>query len=191
MAPSPASRDRLAQGLRLSRSLRLAPLVLFLAVVGALIWRLSTPVDTTVHSNLEGKPVPAFKLAPALETKPTVSSDELATGKPRLVNFFASWCLPCISEVKVLQQLQRSGVAIDGIAIRDRPQDLTDFLMRNGDPYERIGSDPRSEVQIALGSSGVPESFVVDGRGIIRYQHIGAIEPADVPGILAKLRAVK
>ena len=55
-------------------------------------------------------------------------------------------------------------------------QDLADFLPRNGDPYERIGSDPRSRVQIALGSSGVPESFVVDGKGVIRYQHIGPID---------------
>ena len=191
MAFSSTSRDRLAQGLRLSRSLRLAPLALFLTIVGALTWRLATPIETTVHSNLEGKPVPAFKLASALETKPTLSSDDLASGKPRLVNFFASWCLPCISEIKALQLLKSDGVAIDGIAIRDRPQDLTDFLMRNGDPYERIGSDPRSEVQIALGSSGVPESFIVDGKGIIRYQHVGAIEPADVPGILARLKAAK
>ena len=175
----------------MSKTLRLAPLALLLLIIAALIWRLAKPMDTTIHSSLEGKPVPAFQLAAALPTKPTISSNDLATGKPRLVNIFASWCLPCISEVKVLQELKRDGVSIDGIAIRDRPQDLTDFLARNGDPYERIGSDLRSEVQIALGSSGVPESFIVDGKGIIRYQHVGAIEPADVPEILAKLKAAQ
>jgi cytochrome c biogenesis protein CcmG/thiol:disulfide interchange protein DsbE len=82
-------------------------------------------------------------------------------------------------------------VPIDGIDIRDRPADLTDFLARNGDPYERIGSDPQSQLQIALGSSGVPESFIVDGKGIIRYQHIGAIESSDVPMILTKLEQAK
>ena len=83
--------------------------------------------------------------------------------------------------------LKNRGIAIDGIAVRDRPQDLAEFLARNGDPYERIGSDPESQVQIALGSSGVPESFVVDGKGVIRYQHIGPIELTDVPLILARL----
>ena len=75
--------------------------------------------------------------------------------------------------------------------MRDTPGDLADFLARNGDPYERIGSDARSRVQIALGSSGVPESFIVDGRGIIRYQHIGAIEASDVPMILSKLEQAR
>src|SRR6185503_19688975 len=107
----------------------------------------------------------------------------------RLVNVFASWCVPCITEVRVLQQLAARGVTIDGIAVRDRPEDVADFLARNGDPYERIGSDARSQVQIALGSSGVPESFVIDGRGVIRYQHVGRIKEADVPLILAKLEA--
>ena len=61
------------------------------------------------------------------------------------------------------------------------------FLSRHGNPYRAIGSDPNSQVQISLGSSGVPETFVVDARGIIRYQHIGEIAPDDVPAILAKL----
>ena len=167
--------------------MRITPLVLLVLVVAALVWRLLTPPDTSVHSTLEGKAVPAFSLPAALPTKPTVSSAGLATGRPRLVNIFASWCIPCVTEVKVLQKLRSSGVSIDGIAVRDRPEDLAEFLARNGDPYERIGSDPQSQVQIALGSSGVPESFIVDGNGIIRYQHIGPIEPSDLPVILAKL----
>ena len=75
--------------------------------------------------------------------------------------------------------------------MRDTPEDLAEFLARNGDPYERIGGDPQSVVQIALGSSGVPESFVVDGKGIIRYQHIGPIEHDDVPMIMRKLEQAR
>jgi cytochrome c biogenesis protein CcmG/thiol:disulfide interchange protein DsbE len=82
-------------------------------------------------------------------------------------------------------------VRIDGIAVRDRSEDVADFLARNGDPYERIGSDPQSQVQISLGSSGVPESFVVDGRGVIRYQHIGPIEANEVPMILRVLERAR
>jgi cytochrome c biogenesis protein CcmG/thiol:disulfide interchange protein DsbE len=175
----------------MSRAVRFAPLALLLLVIGALVWRLATPADTTVRSKLQGKPVPAFALIAALPTKPTVSSSDLATGKPRLVNIFASWCVPCITEVKVLQQLKDAGVAIDGIAIRDRPDDIAAFLARNGDPYQRIGSDPQSEVQIALGSSGVPESFIVDGRGVVRYQHIGPIEQSDVPMVIAELEQAR
>jgi cytochrome c biogenesis protein CcmG, thiol:disulfide interchange protein DsbE len=175
----------------MSRAIRFAPLVVLLLIIVALVWRLATPVDTSVHSRMEGKAVPAFALAPALPGKPPLSAANLATGQPRLLNIFASWCVPCIGEVKVLQALKSRGVPVDGIAVRDRADDLADFLARNGDPYERIGSDPQSQVQIALGSSGVPESFVVDGSGIVRYQHIGPIEASDVPVILSKLEQAR
>lgn len=175
----------------MSRAIRFAPFGLLLLVIAALVWRLATPTDSNVPSKLEGKPVPAFNLGAALDTKPALSSRDLATGQPHLLNIFASWCVPCVSEVKLLQQLKSRDVAIDGIAIRDTPEDVTAFLARNGDPYERIGDDPQSAVQIALGSSGVPESFIVDGKGIIRYQHIGPIEPRNVPTILAKLEQAK
>jgi cytochrome c biogenesis protein CcmG, thiol:disulfide interchange protein DsbE len=171
----------------MSRAVRFAPLALLLVVIAALVWRLATPADTEVHSTLEGQKVPAFNLPAALPGKPGLSSADLATGKPRLVNVFASWCVPCITEVQVLKQLQRSGVAIDGIAVRDRPEALARFLAEHGDPYARIGSDAQSQVQISLGGSGVPESFIVDGKGIVRFQHIGAIEADDVPIILRKL----
>ena len=175
----------------MSRAVRFAPLAILLVLIAGLVWRLARPSDSTVPSKLEGKPVPAFNLGPAIDTKPALSSRDLATGQARIVNIFASWCVPCITEVKVLQQLRARGVTVDGIAVRDRPEDVADFLARNGDPYERIGSDDESRVQIALGSSGVPESFIVDGRGIIRYQHIGPIDVSDVPMILSKLEQAK
>jgi cytochrome c biogenesis protein CcmG/thiol:disulfide interchange protein DsbE len=175
----------------MSRLLRFAPLVLLLVVIAGLIWRLATPVETKVPSKLEGQAIPAFDLPPAVPTKPALKSADLASGQPRLINIFASWCVPCIAEVKVLQQLKAQGIAIDGIAIRDRPEDVAAFLARNGDPYERIGNDGQSAVQIALGSAGVPESFIVDGKGVIRHQHIGAVEASDIPTILAELEKAR
>jgi len=175
----------------MSRAVRFAPLVLLLALNGDLVLRLATPADTNVHSTLEGRPVPAFDLPAILPNKPALSSADLASGQPHLVNIFASWCVPCVTEVKVLQELKGKGVPIEGIAIRDRPADLADFLSRNGDPYERIGSDSQSHVQISLGSSGVPESFVVDGKGVVRFQQIGPIEASDVPMILSKLEQAR
>ncbi len=175
----------------MSRGLRFVPLALLLAFVGFVAWRLVHPADSVIRSQLEGKLVPAFALPAALPGKPTLSSLDLATGEPRLVNIFASWCVPCIAEAPVLAELERRGVAIDGIAIRDKPEDVADFLQRNGDPYQRIGADLQSSVQVALGSSGVPESFIVDGRGVIRYQHVGAIMPQDVATVLAEVEKAR
>lgn len=173
------------------RAILFLPALVLLLFIIAVAWRLANPPDSTVRSRLEGQPMPAFVLPAALPGKPSFGSADLATGAPRLVNIFASWCLPCIAEAPVLDDLKKRGVKIDGIAIRDRPQDIADFLRRNGDPYERIGADDRSRVQLALGSSGVPESFVVDGKGVIRFQHIGAIMPQDVPAILAELEEAR
>jgi cytochrome c biogenesis protein CcmG/thiol:disulfide interchange protein DsbE len=175
----------------MSRWLRLVPIVLLGLVLAALVWRLAHPEDTTVRSRLAGKPVPEFALPAAVPGKPGLASADLAKGAPRLLNVFASWCVPCIAEARVLDELKSRGVAIDAIAIRDRPEDVAEFLARHGDPFDRIGSDDNSRVQLALGSSGVPESFVVDGHGVIRYQHVGPIEPADVPAILAEVEKAR
>lgn len=171
----------------MSRALRFLPLALLALILGALVWRLANPGDSVIRSKLEGKPLPAFVLPAALPGKPALNSADLATGQPRLLNIFASWCVPCIGEAPVLEQLKRRGVQIDAIAIRDRPEDVAQFLVRHGDPYQRIGSDGDSTVQLALGSSGVPESFVVDGKGVIRYQHVGPIEHDQIRLILAEL----
>ena len=175
----------------MSRLLRFLPLIVLLGFVIAVAWRLNRPAEEEIRSQLVGQPVPAFTLAPALPGKPGLASADLAGGRPRMVNVFASWCVPCIAEAPLLMDLKRQGVAIDAVAVRDRPEDVASFLARHGDPFERIGSDLESKVQLALGSSGVPESFIVDGRGIIRYQHMGPIEPDDIPELLRQWEAAK
>jgi cytochrome c biogenesis protein CcmG/thiol:disulfide interchange protein DsbE len=160
-------------------------------LVAVLVFRLANPGDPTIRSRLTGKPVPAFELPAALPAKPALAAADLATGKPQLLNIFASWCVPCITEAPVLAELARRGVPISGIAIRDRPQDIARFLADHGDPFQRIGTDQTSQVQLALGSSGVPESFVVDGRGIIRYQHVGPIDPGEIGTILEQLEKAR
>ena len=135
--------------------------------------------------------MPQFVLQPAVPGIPGLSSADLATGEPRLLNLFGSWCIPCIAEAPVLEELRGKRAKIDGIAIRDTAAGVSAFLKSRGNPYERIGTDPNSNAQLALGSVGVPETFVVDGKGVIRFQHIGPIEPNDVPDILAKLEEVR
>ena len=175
----------------MSRLLRFIPLLVLAAFVVAVAWRLSKPAEEEIRSQLVGQPVPAFSLEPALPGRAGLASTGLASGQPRMINVFASWCVPCIAEAPLLLELKRQGVLIDAVAVRDKPEDVAAFLARHGDPFNRIGSDPESRVQLALGSSGVPESFIVDGRGIIRYQHMGPIEPDDMPVILREWEAAK
>ncbi|GFE72454.1 DsbE family thiol:disulfide interchange protein [Novosphingobium sp. TCA1] len=164
------------------------PLVLFVGFVALVTIGLYRPADRAVGSTLVGKPMPVFALRSALSDRPGLRSADIASGKPHLVNIFASWCIPCRVEAPQLGALARAGVAIEGISVRDSSEALTGFLKENGDPYQRIGADDDGKVQLALGSSGVPETYVIDGKGVIRYQHIGEIRPEHVPMILEKLR---
>lgn len=167
------------------------PLAVFLAFLITVAIGLRNPAETEIRSRMIGKAMPDFALEPAVPSHPPLAAADLRTGKPRLVNVFASWCVPCKAEAPQLMALKRRGVPIDGVAIRDKSEDVARFLSEWGDPFERIGSDPVSRFQLALGSSGVPETFVVDGDGVIRHQHIGDIRPENVPEILAAYEAVK
>lgn len=163
------------------------PLLLFLGFVALAAVMLVKPKDEFVESRMIGQDLPYFALRPAVADKPGLATADFQGGKPRLLNIFASWCLPCAAEAPQLRQLAAQGVTIDAIAIRDRPEDVAGFLARYGNPFRAIGADDLSEVQLAIGSSGVPETFVIDGKGKIAYQHIGDIRPEDVPRILEKL----
>jgi cytochrome c biogenesis protein CcmG/thiol:disulfide interchange protein DsbE len=167
------------------------PLAVFVAFLLTVAIGLRKPADTEIRSTMIGKPMPDFALEPAVANHPPLAAADLRAGKPRLVNVFASWCVPCKAEAPQLMDLKRRGVPIDGLAIRDRSEDVARFLAEWGDPFERIGADPASRVQFALGSSGVPETFVVDGRGVIRHQHIGDIRPENVGEIIAAYEAAK
>ena len=174
-----------------SRWVLFVPLAIMALLFGAFIYRLTVPNDTLIQSQWINKPMPLFDLPPATPGVAGLKSNQLADGRPRLVNVFASWCIPCRAEAPQLEALKRAGVPIDGIAIRDRPEDVAQFLQENGNPFDRIGSDQLSSVQIALGSSGVPETFLIDGKGIIREQIQGVILAEQVPEIVAKLEKMK
>ena len=175
----------------MKRPLRFLPLAVLILFVAAVSWRLAVPSDDRIASKLEGQKLPAFDLPSATPGKPGLASGDLEGGEPRLLNIFASWCVPCIAEAPMLAELERQGVKIDAIAVRDRPEDVAAFLARHGDPFDRLGADLDSRVQIALGSSGVPETFVVDGRGVIRFQHIGPIVAADIPALRRALEEAR
>jgi cytochrome c biogenesis protein CcmG/thiol:disulfide interchange protein DsbE len=167
------------------------PLVAFILLGSALTYGLAKPDDTNITSKMIGASVPSFVLPSATAGLPGLASSELAGGKPHLVNIFASWCVPCVAEAPQLKAIADAGVPVVGIAVRDKPDALARFLGRNGNPFRAIGADDASQVQMAFGSSGVPESFVVDGKGMIRQQTIGPINPQDVAGVIAAVKAAR
>ncbi|MBK6800976.1 DsbE family thiol:disulfide interchange protein [Novosphingobium sp.] len=164
------------------------PLGVFAGFVILFLIGLLRPAEREVRSALIGKPLPEFALPQAIPERPGLATADFRGGKPRLLNVFASWCVPCAVEAPQLAALKQAGVEIHGVAVRDKREDLERFLARHGNPFARIGADEVSKVQFALGSSGYPESFIVDGRGVIRYQHIGEIRPDQVEMILTKLK---
>ena len=175
----------------MKRLLLWLPLALFAALFGLVAIGLFKPADRIVRSAMVDKPLPDFSLPAMLPNKPGVTRAAFGSGKPRLINVFASWCVPCIAEAPELMKLKAAGVAIDGVAINDRPDAIQAFLDRNGDPYQGIGDDKNSQVQIALGSSGVPETFLVDGRGRIVRQYVSNLQPDQVADIIQTWRGMR
>jgi cytochrome c biogenesis protein CcmG, thiol:disulfide interchange protein DsbE len=164
------------------------PLALIALIGGLAVYGLVVPKDEQIHSAMVGKKLPEFALAPATIGVQGLASGNMADGKPRLLNIFASWCIPCKAEAPQLDALKKAGAEIDAIAVRDRPEDVAAFLAQFGNPYRRIGADSEMAVQLKLGSSGVPETYVISGNGTITYQHIGDIRREHVPMLLEKLR---
>lgn len=129
-------------------------------------------------SPLIGKATPAFDLPvvefPKAEAAPPRMTAEDLKGKPRLVNFFASWCAGCQIEHPFLMQLARAGsVQLVGIDYKDADPDLRGWLAQRGNPYSPILADLDGKVGIDWGVYGVPETFVVDANGVIVYKQVG------------------
>ena len=165
------------------------PLGLFALFVAVVMVSLLRPADRAVKSAMIGQPLPQFALAAAAPDLPGLARADLADGKVHLLNIFASWCVPCAVEAPQLAELRARGIDVVGVSIRDQPEDLQKFFARNGNPFSRVGADNTSAIQFAMGSSGVPESFVIDGGGVIRYQHIGDIRADQVDLIADQVAA--
>jgi cytochrome c biogenesis protein CcmG/thiol:disulfide interchange protein DsbE len=158
------------------RWLLLLPVGAFALVAAALgIGLIGNPRE--IPSALIGKPVPVFTLPPVKGRTLGLSSDDLK-GEVSLVNVFASWCVPCLSEHPIFLRLNRKNVvAIHGINYKNNPDDAAQWLDRYGDPYTRTGADLDGRVAIDWGVYGVPETFVVDRAGRIVFKQIGPVTP--------------
>lgn len=167
------------------------PLLAFVICLVVFAVGLRGPERQVTKSALIGQPLPEFTLQPGMVGRPGLATADFRRGQPMVVNIFASWCIPCRAEARQLEALARRGIPLVGIAVRDRPEDLARFLSTFGDPFRAIGADVDRRVQLDIGSAGVPETFIVDGRGVIRYQHIGVISDTDVPTIVAAWEAAR
>jgi cytochrome c biogenesis protein CcmG, thiol:disulfide interchange protein DsbE len=154
----------------------LLPVAGFLGLVAAFALGLHND-PSLLPSPLIGKPAPVFDLPPVEGRSLGLSSRDLQ-GRVSLVNVFASWCVSCREEHALLLQLRQSGIVpIEGLDYKDKPADAARWLAAIGDPYTRIGADTDGRVAIDWGVYGVPETFVVDRRGIIAYKQIGPVTP--------------
>ena len=163
------------------------PALIFVAMAGAFYRGLD--IDTMVlPSPLIDQPAPRFALPPLLEEEQGFSTADL-TGHVSLVNTFASWCAPCRSEHPVLNALAKTGrVPIYGIDYKDKQAAAREWIAALGNPYTRIGADD-GRVGIDWGIYGVPETFVVDRTGRIRYKHVGPLSQADLERTILPLIA--
>ncbi|HEX9490617.1 MAG TPA: DsbE family thiol:disulfide interchange protein [Stellaceae bacterium] len=157
------------------RLLYLLPVALFLVLIAYFALALRPGRDpATLPSALIDKPAPDFDLA-GLAGAQGLSRAALG-GHPAIVNFFASWCAPCHAEHPLLMRLAaQQHVPLFGIAYKDKPEEAARFLAQLGDPYSRVGLDQSGRVGIDFGVYGVPETYLIDGAGHIRYRHVGPL----------------
>jgi cytochrome c biogenesis protein CcmG, thiol:disulfide interchange protein DsbE len=168
------------------RALYLLPAAGFLGLVVAFALGLQRD-PSIVPSPLIGKPIPTFDLPSVDAHKAGLSSKDLF-GRVSLVNVFASWCVSCRDEHPLLLQLSQSKfVPIEGLDYKDKPVAAVRWLDAMGDPYNRIGADIDGRVAIDWGVYGVPETFLVDRRGIIAYKQIGPLTPGILDRKIAPL----
>jgi cytochrome c biogenesis protein CcmG/thiol:disulfide interchange protein DsbE len=130
-----------------------------------------------VPSPLIGKAAPQFELPLLMAPEKTFSQKEML-GAVWILNVWASWCPPCLEEHPVVTQLARSGIApVIGLNYKDAREDALPWLKRNGDPYKLSVYDVEGRIGIDYGVYGVPETYVIDRAGVIRYKHIGPLTP--------------
>jgi cytochrome c biogenesis protein CcmG/thiol:disulfide interchange protein DsbE len=187
--PSPLSR----------RWLTLLPVALFAALAVFFVFALFRGDPSDLPSTLIGKPVPQFALQSVEgltadgRPVPGLAAADFGGGEVIVVNFFASWCVPCHAEHPILETLTSRGkVRLVGVNYKDKSADARRFLGKLGNPFDRIGADLNGRAAIEWGVYGVPETFVIDGKGRVAFKHLGPItEDSLVARVLPAIEKAK
>jgi cytochrome c biogenesis protein CcmG/thiol:disulfide interchange protein DsbE len=175
------------------------PLAIFAALAAIFAFALRSGDPSRLPSALIGKPVPVIALAPVEGLTDGgrlvggFSSADLASGQVSVVNFWASWCVPCVQEHPLLVALkEQTGVRLYGVNYKDQAAAARRFLGRYGNPFAAVGVDGDGRAAIEWGVYGMPETFIVDGKGRIAYKHVGPITPAALEAkIIPAIRAAQ
>lgn len=159
--------------------LPLLPVVLFVGLAALFLKGLQDGDPSRLPSALIGRPVPDFSLPPLEGTGlPGLDTLNLREGETAVVNVWSSWCGPCRVEHPLLMELKSRGdLRLVGINYKDVPANARRFLASLGQPFSAIGVDQSGRTAIDLGVYGVPETFVIDGKGIVRFKWPGPLSP--------------
>jgi cytochrome c biogenesis protein CcmG/thiol:disulfide interchange protein DsbE len=163
------------------RLIFLLPVVGFLAIAGVIAWFMLSGRDPKIiPSALIDKPAPEFSL-PSLDGAAGGLTTAHLKGQVSVLNVFASWCIPCRVEHPQIARIGKiPGVRLYGLNYKDKPDKARAWLAELGNPYHRVGADRDGRAGIEWGVYGVPETFIIDADGRIRYKHVGPIMPRDL-----------
>jgi cytochrome c biogenesis protein CcmG/thiol:disulfide interchange protein DsbE len=161
------------------------PLVIFAGMAGLFAVALRSGDPSRLPSAFIGKPAPAYAFTPlegvSVPKANGFDQSALKTGKPVVVNYWASWCAPCVEEHPQLVALAaKADVIVAGVNMKDDPTDARRFLARYGNPFALLGQDRSGRGAIEWGVYGTPETFILNGRGEIVAKHVGPISKADL-----------
>jgi cytochrome c biogenesis protein CcmG/thiol:disulfide interchange protein DsbE len=173
----------------MKRILPFIPIVVIVAL-GILFAGYGLHHDPQVQPNaLVGKPLPTQEL-PQLNGGAAMRISSILKGRPGLINVFGSWCGPCALEAPQLMKLKANGVNLVGVSWMDKPGDTLAFLDRTGNPFSLIlvGTD---DTAVEFGITGAPETFVVDGKGVVVDKRVGPITDVDVAALTRKLKTLQ
>ncbi len=174
----------------MKRLLFVVPVLAFVGLMAVFAFGLRYD-PSHITSTLIDRPLPQFALPAVRDNHGLATAD--FRGQPMLLNVFASWCVSCRLEHALLLQMKDQGVTINGLDWKDDAADGARYLAGNGDPYIKAGNDKSGRTGIDLGVAGVPETFIVDGKGKVRYKFIGPLDASDyentIKPLLARLRS--
>ena len=160
----------------MKKKLLITPFIIFLLILPIFFYLLiieRNPYD--LPSNLLDKNVPIFKTKSLLKDREFISSQEFGN-EVILVNFFASWCKPCMDEHKYIKRFStEKGIRMIGVNYKDNPKKAVQWLKKLGNPYSDVLIDNNGKIAIDWGVYGIPETFVINSKGIIKYRHVGPI----------------
>lgn len=154
--------------------LAIAPPVIFAALAAVFYFGMQRENPNDLPSTLIGKPASAVPDAP-LPGYPALEQSDLARGEVVVLNFWASWCPPCRAEHPKLLEMSAEGIPLLGINFKDDADQATTYLQEDGNPFEKIGFDPKGRFAIDWGVTAPPETFILNGEGVVLYRFAGPL----------------